>query len=73
MALNKTDAFEALEHRRDNKPDKIDNGALHAGEPMYFYCKHCGALSDVLPEEYVERPKKVCDDCQKMVDEGWLK
>jgi len=70
--MNREDSIILLESRKKNKPAKIDNEKLHAGEPMYFYCKHCGALSDVLPEEYTGKPNHVCDDCQKMVNNGWL-
>lgn len=43
---------------------RYDNGELHAGSPMYYYCMHCGELADVKPEDWVSpRPKKVCDEC----------
>ena len=51
-------------HRCENRPEQIDNGSLYAGSPMYFYCKFCGHLSDVLPESYyLTVPTHVCDDC----------
>ncbi len=51
-------------HRCQNRPEQIDNGSLYAGSPMYFYCKFCGHLSDVLPESYcLTGPTNICDDC----------
>lgn len=65
-------ALQQLEVRRSNQPKKINNSLLSAGSPMYFYCKSCGHLSDVLPESYVGKPKKLCDECQALKDLGWL-
>ena len=36
--------------------EKIDNSDLHAGSPMYFYCRHCGIPTEVLPEDFVFQP-----------------
>lgn len=66
-------ALEALKERRANPPKKIDNASLHAGSPMYFYCKSCGHLADTLPESYfLSTPKKFCDECSALKDIGWL-
>lgn len=48
---------------------RIDNGDLPAGAPMYYYCRHCGLQSDVLPENWVDKPPhfQVCEEC---ADEG---
>lgn len=61
-----------LEKRIKTAPEKIENASLHAGAPMTFYCKECGHISDVLPETYINPPKKLCDECQVLEDEGWL-
>ena len=37
----KEKALVALKQRQDNPPKKINNWSLHAGSPMYFYCKLC--------------------------------
>jgi hypothetical protein len=59
--------------RRENaKEKKIDNAALCAGSPMYFYCKSCDGLADTKPESYITPPKKLCDECQALKDLGWL-
>lgn len=39
---------------------------------MYFYCKHCGWLSDTLPENYLFRPSCCCAQCKGIIDSGWL-
>jgi hypothetical protein len=65
-------ALRALEERRANKPEQIRNEDLHAGSPMYFYCRSCAHLADTKPESYIHPPKKLCDECQAMKDCGWL-
>jgi len=65
-------ALEALKKRKENPPKKIDNAALHAGSPMYFYCVSCGHQSDVLPESYTGYPKKLCPECEALKTMGWL-
>ena len=53
------------QYRIDHKPEKINNVMLPAGSPMYFYCKFCENLSDVVSESYVTPPKKICDECME--------
>ena len=67
-------AMQALYARREKsaKEEEIDNSSLYAGSSMYFYCKSCGSLADVLPESYISPPKKLCDECQALKDMGWL-
>jgi hypothetical protein len=65
-------ALKALAERRANPPKQVDNSSLYAGSPMYFYCRCCGHLSDVLPESYTTRPKSLCSDCNDLNDKGWL-
>lgn len=67
-------ALQALAKRREenSKVEKIDNGSLPAGASMYFYCIGCGGVADVLPENYVSTPKKLCNECQALQDLGWL-
>lgn len=65
-------ALKALEERRDNRPEPIDNSSLPAGSPMHYYCVSCGHKSDTLPEAHVTPPKKLCDECQALSDLGWL-
>jgi len=54
------------------KDGRIDNSKLYAGSPMYFYCQGCGLLADTKPESYTTPPKRFCDPCQGMKDNGWL-
>ncbi len=67
-------ALKALDQRRkeNSKKKKIDNRDLYAGSSMYFYCKSCDGLSDVLPEDYTSKPKRLCDECQALKDQDWL-
>jgi len=51
---------------------KIDNAELPAGSPMYFYCRHCGVPTEVLPEDYQFPPTTVCSQCKGLKSEGWL-
>lgn len=52
--------------------EKIDNAGLHAGSPMYFYCKDCGIPTEVLPEDYLFTPSRQCSQCQGLRQQGWL-
>jgi|GEM_PF-3256399 len=52
--------------------EKVDNSALHAGAPMYFYCRHCGLPTEILPEDYVFPPTTECSQCRGLKIEGWL-
>ena len=72
MLTTKAEAIAGLRKRQVNRPEPIDNAALVAGSPMYFYCIVCGALADVKPEEYIIPPAKLCKECQDMKDAGWL-
>lgn len=65
-------ALEALRRRRANPPEKIDNAALPAGAPMYFYCRSCGHIADVKPETYQPPRARLCKECQEMKDHGWM-
>jgi hypothetical protein len=65
-------ALKALAYRRENKPEKIDNGSLYAGSPMYYYCHTCGHLSDCLPETHWGAPSHICSECQALKNLGWL-
>ena len=53
--------------------EKIDNSGLHAGSPMYFYCRTCGIPTEVLPEDYLFPPMRDCSQCMGLQQEGWLK
>jgi hypothetical protein len=62
----------AKRRKKNAKATKVDNGALYAGSPMYYYCISCDGLAQVLPELHNERPKQLCDECQALKDLGWL-
>lgn len=60
----------AFEERRKKgaREKKIHNAHLHAGSPMFFYCRRCRCIADVLSEDFVVQTKKLCDECQEMED-----
>lgn len=64
-------ALAALEWRKANPPQRIDNARLHAGSPMTYYCGKCGHVSDVLPEEHTSKPKKLCRECEALRVSGF--
>lgn len=66
-------ATAALATRRENKPEKVDNGSLYAGSPMYYYCRHCDGLAAKLAEDHRGPPPPLCQECKEMDDNGWLK
>ena len=56
--------------QKANKGKQIDNSRLPAGASMYFYCKCCGAQTDVLPESYTCTPKQMCEPCEVLRAHG---
>jgi hypothetical protein len=68
----KAQMMAAFKERCANPPKQINNSSLYAGSPMYFYCRYCGHLSDVLPETYINPPSHVCRECDNLKDLGWL-
>lgn len=70
--MSRADAEAALAQRLANPIEQVDMSSLPAGAPMTYYCKHCGYVSCVLPEDWTTGYKKYCDSCQHMIDEGWL-
>lgn len=72
--MNKYEEMVAgLTARREEskKQPKVSNNDLPAGAPMHYYCNLCWALTDVLPEDHEESPRRYCGSCQQMVDAGW--
>jgi hypothetical protein len=68
-------ALKKLTERRTQakKDGQIDDGKLPAGAPMHYYCKTCGLIAEVLPENWFwSPPKKFCSECQALKDAGWL-
>ncbi len=51
---------------------RIDNSRLIAGSPMHYYCRHCSAPTETLPEEHRERPTTVCAPCLLLEARGLL-
>ena len=72
--LGKSAALDALAERREMAKTlkRIDDGVLPAGSPMHFYCISCGLIAGVLPENYIRRPPRLCEECLALKDLGWL-
>lgn len=72
MTPERTAMLEALKARRKANLNvtRIDNSKLRAGEPMYYYCRLCGAEMK-LPEEHVEPAPKRCEPCKELLAQGW--
>lgn len=68
-------AFEQFVRRLSyaNMCEKIDNSGLHAGQPMYFYCRDCGVPTETLPEDFLFPPISQCGQCKGLEDHGWLR
>lgn len=58
--------------KEDNAGKQIDNSALHAGSPMYYYCRFCGVLTERLPESHRSRPITICDPCDVLHKHGLI-
>lgn len=65
-------AFEQFVQRKKEAPEKINNASLVAGEPMFFYCNHCGVLTEKLHEEFLFPPFVECSQCYGLSNLGWL-
>ena len=66
----------ALQHlakrKRDNANKKrVDNRALRAESPMYYYCEECG-WQMALPESHVCPVPKHCHECEFLKSQGWI-
>ena len=70
--MSKETEIAAFIKRANNPPEQINNASLYAGSSMYFYCKHCGFLSDTLPETYITPPTCCCGKCSSLKRNGWL-
>lgn len=67
----KESALLYLAERKANPPEQIDNSSLHAGSPMFFYCKICEGTI-VLPESFTCEVPKLCVECNFLKEMGWL-
>ena len=47
---------------------QIRNENLLAGEPMYYYCKHCGVCCDIIEEDWLFDPRETCSQCDGMLN-----
>lgn len=71
--IQKTACEQYLRRKQySSKLKKIDNSGLHAGSPMYYYCKHCGTPTEVLPEEHLFPPSSECSQCMHLIRKDWM-
>jgi hypothetical protein len=61
-----------LRYLEESQKEKVNNSSLYAGSPMYYYCRGCTCLTEVLPESHWGAPKKFCDACKVLSDHGLL-
>ena len=60
----------ALRRKENEGIVRIDNASLHAGSPMYYYCRMCDAEIEV-PEEHDPPAPTHCEACAKLREQGW--
>lgn len=60
----------AVRRQRNKGIVRIDNRTLHAGSPMYYYCRMCGGEMS-LPEAHDPPAPSHCDDCRSLREQGW--
>ena len=51
---------------------QVNKTDFQAGSPMYFYCRHCGIPTEVLPDDSLFPPMLECSQCLGLKSEGWL-
>ena len=71
-AAIKRKALDALAWRSANRPVPVQNETLLAGENMFFFCRACGWLADLKPEDYLFPVRPLCSECAGLEAEGWL-
>jgi hypothetical protein len=64
--------MESFVARLTNPIPHIDNNHLPAGSPMYYYCRACGQVSDVLPETWTGLRDKLCRPCGEVARAGLI-
>jgi hypothetical protein len=66
-------ALNALANRQEQNKDRktVNNDKLPAGSDMHFDCKTCRADFTV-PEDYEPPRQKNCDECEALIEKGWL-
>lgn len=61
-----------VERKTQHRGMRIDNSSLHAGSPMHYYCRHCDAPTETLPEDHRQRPVTICVPCNSLEEHGLL-
>ena len=53
--------YHQCKHRAKKNEDRP------AGDPMVYFCRHCGMVSDILPEDFFKAmPRSTCSMCDRM-------
>ena len=57
--------------RKANRLEQVNSSDLYAGSDMYYYCRTCGHLSDVLAEsDFSTRITLECPVCSEIKKRG---
>jgi hypothetical protein len=76
MVKDQIDFDVALEQykkrKEENAGKQIDNSTLHAGSPMYYYCRFCCIHTDTLPESHMCSPITICKPCDILYKHGLI-
>ncbi len=72
---NKQQLLDEFEARKvlAKERGQLRNENLIAGADMFYYCKHCGLLSDRVPECWDPRsmqPSRECLECKSALEAG---
>lgn len=73
IAFDKDVALEQYRKRvEENRGKQINNSTLPAGSSMYYYCEHCGAHTETLPELHTKAPRIICVPCAALRAHGLI-
>lgn len=70
----KKEALEKLERRKEANMSIVqkNNSMLHAGSPMYYYCRSCNHEM-VLSETHTCAAPTLCVECVELKIKDWIK
>lgn len=50
---------------------KYSNTNHSSGPSVYYFCKVCNMMADLLPKDHPSKPREYCPECQGMIDHGY--
>lgn len=74
MSEQKVNALRQFADRKDYSSllQRVDTHGIHAQDPNYLYCKHCGTPTEVLTKETIFEPYAECSQCKGLHERGWM-